>query len=82
MEHEAAAGLDRTALEHLHRAGATRQLDEIGVLDHFELHQQIGKIDVRGRLIDDDAHRPFRRMGADVDQRSRETLVAHGVTDV
>ena len=43
-----------------------------------ELHQQIGEIDVGGRLVDDDAHRAFGRMRAHIDDAARETLVAHG----
>ena len=47
MQHEAALGIDRPALEHLHAAGARRQLDEIGRRNHVELHQQVGKADMR-----------------------------------
>ena len=36
------------------------------------------KLILRRRLIDDDAHRAFRRMGAHVDQRAGKPLVAHG----
>ena len=77
VQHEAAPGFHRTALEHLHRAGVVRQFDALGRRNDFELHQQIGKIDVGRRLVDDDAHGAFGRMRAHVDHRTREALVAH-----
>ena len=64
MQHEAALGLDRAALEHLHAARARGQLDQVGRRDHVELHQQVGEADVRGRLVDDDE--ACRTLGADV----------------
>src|SRR5947209_7255674 len=45
MQHEAAPGLDRTALQHFHRSGIFRQLDLVALLDDVELYQQFGKID-------------------------------------
>ena len=36
-----------------------------------------GKLMLRGRLVDHDAHRAFGRMRAHVDQAARETLVLH-----
>ena len=71
-------GFDRAALEHLHAAGARRQLDQVGRRDHVELHQQVGEADVRRRLVDDDAHGAVGRVGADIDHAARETIVAHG----
>ena len=59
MQHEAAAGIDRSALQHLHALGVFRQLDLIRFVDDVELHQQFRKIDAAGRTIDDDAHRAF-----------------------
>ena len=58
-------------------SGLRRQLDPLGRRDHVELHQQIGKLDVGRRLVDDDAHGAFGRMRADIDHAARETLVAH-----
>ena len=46
VQHEAALGLDRAALEHLHVAGARGSSDQLGRRDDVELHQQIGKADV------------------------------------
>ena len=77
MQHEAAAGIDRAALQHLHALGVFRQLDLVGLLDDVELHQQAGKIDAAGRTVDDDAHRPFRRMRAHVDDGALEARIAH-----
>ena len=77
VQHEAALGLDRPAAHHFHDAGARRQLDRVGRRNDVELHQQIGEIDVRRRMIDDDAHGAFGGMRADIDQRAREALVQH-----
>ena len=44
MQHEAALGIDRPTLEHLHIAGARRQLDHIRRRNDLELHQEIGKL--------------------------------------
>src|SRR5262249_9853188 len=41
MQHEAALGIDRAALEHLHAARARRQLDQVGRRNDLELHQQV-----------------------------------------
>jgi hypothetical protein len=77
MQHEAAAGLDRAALQHLHGFGVFRQLDLVGLLDDVELHQQFGKVDAAGRAIDDDAHGAFGGMGAEIDHRTLEARVSH-----
>ena len=77
VQHEAALGLDRAALQHGDFASLGRQLDLLGLGDHVELHQQVGEADVRGGLVDDDAHRALGRMRAHVDQAFRETLVLH-----
>jgi hypothetical protein len=77
MQHEAAAGIDRAALQHLHGLGVFRQLDLVGLLDDVELHQQAGKIDAAGRAVDDDAHRAFRGMRAHIDDRAFEARIAH-----
>jgi hypothetical protein len=73
VQHEAAFGLDRSAAHDLHDAGARRQLDHVGCRNHVELHQQIGKIDVRRRMVDDDAHGALGGMRADIDQRTRRS---------
>ena len=72
MQHEAAAGFDRAAAQHLHALGIFRQLDLIGLLDDVELHQQFREIDAAGRTIDDDAHRAFGRMRAEINHRALE----------
>ena len=77
MQHEAAAGIDRAALQHLHGLGIFRQLDLVGVLDDVELHQQPREIDAAGRAVDDDAHRAFGRMRAHIDHRTLEARIAH-----
>jgi hypothetical protein len=77
MQHEAAAGIDRAALQHLHGLGVFRQLDLVGLLDDVELHQQSRKIDAAGRPVDDDAHRPFRRMRAHINDGALEARIAH-----
>ena len=77
VQHEAALGLDRPAAHDLHDAGAGRQSDDIGCRNHVELHQQIGKVDVGRRMVDDNTHRALGGMGADVDERAGETFVHH-----
>ena len=64
-------------LSTLTSSASHRQFDALGRRDDFELHQQIGKFDVAGRLVDDDAHGAFGRMRADVNHRARKALVAH-----
>ena len=78
MQHEAPARLDRPALEHPHPSRMRRKLDQIGGGHHVELHQQVGKTDMRRRLIDDDAHGPFGGMGAHIDYAAGEPVIAHG----
>src|SRR5262249_5476961 len=78
VQDKPAAGFHRPALEHLDGAGAYRQLDDIAVGEYIELHQQVRKLDVAGRLVDDDAHGSFRRMCANIDQRTGKPLVLHG----
>jgi hypothetical protein len=77
MQHEAAAGLDRAALQHLHGLGVFRQLDLLGLLDDVELHQQFRKIDGAGGMVDNDAHGAFGGMRADVNHRTRKARVSH-----
>src|SRR5258708_13051329 len=77
MQYETAAGLYRAALEHLYGSGAQRQLDDIGIGDDVELHQQIRKLDIACRLVDDNAHRPFRRVCTNIDQSTGKSLVPH-----
>jgi diguanylate cyclase (GGDEF)-like protein/PAS domain S-box-containing protein len=77
VEDETAAGLDRTAFEHLHGARTLRQLDQVGRRNHIQLHQEVREGHVDRQLIDDDAHRTLGRMGADIDQAAVKTLVAH-----
>src|SRR5258705_210808 len=72
MQHEAAAGLDRAAFQHLHGLGVLRQLDLIGLLDDVELHQQFGKVDTAGPAVDDDAHGAFGVMRAELDHLALE----------
>jgi hypothetical protein len=77
MQHEAAPGFDRPAFEHPDVFRPHRQFDPLGLRDDVELHQQIGKFDVRRRLVDDDAHGAFGRVRANVNDRAGEALVAH-----
>src|SRR6185437_7631109 len=77
MQHEAASGFHRTAFEDLNVLRPHRQFDALGRRDHLELHQQIGELDVAGRMVDDDAHGALARMRADVDHRARKPLVVH-----
>ena len=39
--------------------------------------QKIGEGNFPRGLVDDQPHRPFRRMGANIDHRARKTLVGH-----
>jgi len=57
--------------------GIDRQLDRFVIADDIKLHQKIAKIDVGGRLVDDDAHRAFGRVRAHIDDAAREPFVAH-----
>jgi hypothetical protein len=77
VEHEAAACLDRAAHQHLHPVDVLRQADTVGLGNDLELHQEIGHAEIGRRLVDHDPHRAFGRMGADIDHRAREALVAH-----
>ena len=77
MQHEAAAGLDRAAFQHLHGHGVFRQLDLIRLLDDVELHQQFGKVDTARRAVDDDAHGAFGGMRAEIDHRTLEARISH-----
>jgi hypothetical protein len=77
VQHEPALRLNRAALEDFDRAGPPRQLDALGRRDHVELDQQVGKVDVRRRLIDDDTHGSFGGMGAHINQRAGEAFITH-----
>jgi len=77
VQHEAAFGLDRPAPHHLDDAGARRQLDEISRRNDVELHQEIGEFYVRGRVIDDNTHRSFGGVCANIDQRSGKPFIKH-----
>src|SRR5262249_26136292 len=78
MQDKAALGVDRTALEHLHAAGAPRKLDQLSRGDNLELHQEVGKADVRRRLIDDNAHGALGGMRANIDHTASKPVIAHG----
>ena len=77
VQHEAAPGFHRPALEHLDVLRLGRQLDAFGRRNHFKLHQQVGEFDVAGWMIDDDAHSAFAGVRANVNHRTREPLVVH-----
>jgi hypothetical protein len=77
MQNEAALGFDRSPAHHFYAAGARRQPDDVGRGNDVQLHQKVGEIDVRRWMIDDNAHRPFRRMRADVNERAGKALVHH-----
>src|SRR6476646_7481282 len=65
------------ALQHGDVAGARRKLNLLGLGNDVEFYQKVRKVDVRGGLVDDDAHRALRRVSAHVDQATRETLILH-----
>src|SRR5262245_10297745 len=77
VQDEAALWIDRTTLEHLDPAGTRRQPDHVGGRNDVELYQQVGKADMRRRVVDDDAHGTFGRMRTDIDHAAGESLVAH-----
>jgi hypothetical protein len=76
VEHEAALGIDRSAHQHRHVTDALAKADRIGLAGDVELDQEIRHAQIRDRLVDDDAHRPVRRVRAEIDHRAREALVA------
>ena len=76
MQHEAAAAVDRSAIAHDEIAGLRRQPDRLLLVHDAELHQKIGKQHLL-RLVDDQAHRAFVAVRADVDDRAREPVVLH-----
>ncbi|MGY3424827.1 hypothetical protein ACVWZW_005302 [Bradyrhizobium sp. F1.13.4] len=47
------------------------------LVDDAELLQQLREIDAAGRVVDDDAHRTFGGVGAEINHRTLEALVAH-----
>jgi hypothetical protein len=77
VQDKAAPGFDRSALEHLHSIGAVRQLNALGSRNNLELYEQIGKFYVGRRVIDNDAHRTFGRVSADIDHSAREAFIIH-----
>src|SRR5262249_53551352 len=77
VQHEASAGLDRPAAQHLHALGVFRQLDLLGLVDDVELYQELGKIDAARRAIDHDAHGAVGGMRAHIDHRALEARIAH-----
>ena len=76
MQDEAAAAVDRPAIAHDEIAGRRRQPDRLLLVHDAELHQKIGKQHLL-RLVDDQAHRAFVAVGADIDHGARETVVLH-----
>ena len=58
-------------------ADLLRQPDPLDLRNDLELHQQVRQVHVRGGPVEDDPHRAFRRMGADIDDGAREALVRH-----
>ena len=52
-----AGGNEPVHTQERHHAGAGGQADDVCCRNHVELHQQIRKCDMRGRLVDHDAHR-------------------------
>jgi hypothetical protein len=77
MQHEAAAGIDRAALQHLHALGVFRQLDLVGLGDDLELHQELRKVDAARRPVHHDTHGAVGGMRAHIDHRSLEARIAH-----
>ena len=76
MQDEAAAPVDRTAIAHDEIARLRRQPDRLLLVEDAELDEQVGKAHLLG-LVDDQAHRAFLAMGADIDHGARETVVLH-----
>ncbi|CDX46068.1 hypothetical protein MPLDJ20_80182 [Mesorhizobium plurifarium] len=76
MQHEAAAAVDRPAIAHDEIARMRRQADRFLLVHDAELHQQVRKQHLL-RLVDDQPHRAFVAVGADVDNGARETVVLH-----
>jgi hypothetical protein len=72
-----AARLHRAAHQNLHVAHLLRQADALHLGNDLELNQQVGHGHVGGRPVEDDAHRSFRRMGADEDDGPGEPFVHH-----
>ena len=75
MKHEAPARLDRSAHQHLHRPTCSGKRMRSLLGTDLELNQQIRHRQVGRGPVEDDAHRAFRRMCAEIDYRPGETLV-------
>ena len=68
---------DRAAAHDFHDAGSRRQPDQVRRRNDIQLHQEVGKIDIRCGVIDDDAHRAFGRVRANINHRTRKPIVKH-----
>ena len=77
VQHEAAAGLDRAADVDRHRPGYRSAMPSSASSADAEALQEVGEGDVRGALVDDEAHRPILGVRAQVDDRARKTRVGH-----
>jgi hypothetical protein len=77
VEHETACRLDRAAHEHGHPAELIGQVNPLDLGDDFELDQEIGHGHVGGWPIENNAHRPFRRVGANINDRPSKAFIRH-----
>ena len=78
MAHELLYPVDRAADMHRTAADLGRSTCAVVVLDNVELAQQLRKSDIGRRLIDDQAHGTFIRMGTHVDDRTGKASVGYG----
>jgi hypothetical protein len=76
MQDEAAAAVHRSAVADDEVAGLRRQADRLLFVHDAELHEQVRKQHLLC-LVDDQAHRAFIAVRANVDDGARKTVVLH-----
>ena len=76
MQDEAAAAVDRAAIADHEISRGRRQADGFLFVDDAQLHQEIGKAHLLN-LVDDQPHRAFLAVGADIDDGACEAVVLH-----
>ncbi len=77
MKNEPAGRLDRPASKDVGMGDPVRQPDRLFRFDHVQLHQQVAKAHPRGRVIDDDPHRPVIRVQTQIDDAATEAIIGH-----